>query len=408
MLFTLVKNEFIKLFKKAKTWIVFVLFILFIGLNVFSQYQTDKRVSETMTPEYKLNSAEVELSYINEELELLEKQEDTNPEYSEHLKQRKESAEATIEKYTGIVKNGEEYDEWELQLEESIKNAEEMIEIYSQYEDDWSKRYKIQAEEELKTYKYIQDNNLEAIYNWQFQGYAYMENLFEFFGMAILVVGIAVFMSDIVSGECTPATLKFLLIQPVTRGKVLLSKFIAVTLTVLTMILGAELLGFLFVKVVGGIDGSTYPITINKVFEKVINEEGIGVVREIAGSGQMVTNSQYLIEAILLQALFIFATCAVIFMISTIIKSSMITMATSVITTVFVTIAFNSISALENIAHFVFFNYADTMTLLTGDIVYRFNNINLNVKTGIIVMVVTSIVAYAIAHINFNKKDILI
>ena len=78
----------------------------------------------------------------------------------------------------------------------------------------------------------------------------------QFLGMAILVAGIAVFMSDIVSGECTPATLKFLLIQPVTRGKVLLSKFIAVTITVLTMILGAELVGFLFVNLTSNISTS--------------------------------------------------------------------------------------------------------------------------------------------------------
>ena len=58
--------------------------------------------------------------------------------------------------------------------------------------------------------------------------YNYMTSLMQFLGMALLLCeGIAVLMSDIVSGECTPATLKFLLVQPVTGGKVLLSKFIS-------------------------------------------------------------------------------------------------------------------------------------------------------------------------------------
>ena len=139
-----------------------------------------------------------------------------------------------------MIKNGVDEDQWKKQLDEEIKYASEDVERYKQYNDEWSKQYYLDAKERLEEFTYLKENNIKPLYGWEYDGYNYMNSLMKFLGMAILVAGIAVFMSDIVSGECTPATLKFLLIQPVTRGKVLLSKFIAVTITVLSMILGTD------------------------------------------------------------------------------------------------------------------------------------------------------------------------
>ena len=44
MLFTLIKNELIKLMKKSKTWIVFALFATFISITIFVQYRGDKNM----------------------------------------------------------------------------------------------------------------------------------------------------------------------------------------------------------------------------------------------------------------------------------------------------------------------------------------------------------------------------
>ncbi|MBM6838115.1 ABC transporter permease subunit, partial [Clostridium saudiense] len=218
--------------------------------------------------------------------------------------------------------------------------------------------------------------------------------------MAILVAGIAVFMSDIVSGECTPATLKFLLIQPVTRGKVLLSKFIAVTITVLSMILGGELLGFLFVNLTSNSNSSSYPVSIGTVYEKIINPDGSEMLSKVIGSGHMGTNLELFTKSIIFQGLFIITACAVIFMISTLIKSSMITMAISVVVTVFLTIGSYNLSALRKIAHLVFLNFGDSISVFTGSSAMMMQNPNITVTNGIIVMIVTSILAYLIAHIN--------
>lgn len=407
MLFTLIKNEFIKLLKKGKTWIVFALFALFIGITIFGQYSQDKNMRMWQSPEKQLEMAKENLDYYNNELELNQNS-DANPDYIASLEESIEYSKEQIKSYEDIIKNGVNEDEWKKQLDEEIKYAKEDIARYEKYDDEWSKQYIVQAQERLEEFTYLKENNIQPLYGWEYDAYNYMSSLMQFLGMAILVAGIAVFMSDIVSGECTPATLKFLLIQPVTRGKVLLSKFIAVTITVLSMILGGELLGFLFVNLTSNSNSSSYPVSIGTLYEKIINPDGSAMLSKVIGSGHMGTNLELFIKSMLFQGLFIITACAVIFMISTLIKSSMITMAISVVVTVFLTIGSYNLSALRKIAHLVFLNFGDSISVFTGSSAMMMQNPNITVTNGIIVMIITSIVAYAIAHINFSKKDILI
>lgn len=407
MLFTLIKNELIKLLKKGKTWIVFALFALFIGITIFGQYSQDKNMRMWQSPEKQLEMAKENLDYYNNELEL-NKNSDANPDYIASLEESIEYSKEQIKSYEDIIKNGVNEDEWKKQLDEEIKYAKEDIARYEKYDDEWSKQYIVQAQERLEEFTYLKENNIQPLYGWEYDAYNYMSSLMQFLGMAILVAGIAVFMSDIVSGECTPATLKFLLIQPVTRGKVLLSKFIAVTITVLSMILGGELLGFLFVNLTSNSNSSSYPVSIGTLYEKIINPDGSAMLSKVIGSGHMGTNLELFIKSMLFQGLFIITACAVIFMISTLIKSSMITMAISVVVTVFLTIGSYNLSALRKIAHLVFLNFGDSISVFTGSSAMMMQNPNITVTNGIIVMIITSIVAYAIAHINFSKKDILI
>lgn len=407
MLFTLIKNELIKILRKAKTWIVFGLFAIFIAITIFAQYRTDKNMREWRTPEKQLEMAEENLKYYNEELNN-SKENNINPDYITYLEEQIENSKSQIEAYKDIIKNGLDEEAWKLQLDEEIKVIKADIENYKQYDDEWSKQYLMEAQEQLEMYTYLKDNNIEPLYGWEYEAYNYMTSLMQFLGMAILLCGIAVFMSDIVSGECTPATLKFLLVQPVTRGKVLLSKFISVILVVLSMIIGGELIGFIFVSLTSNLGGANYPVNIGTQYNKIINSDGSASLVKVIESGHMGTNSELLIKAMLFQALFIITACSVVFLISTLIKSSMITMAISVVVTVFLTIASQSISALKDSAHLIFVNYGDAIGIFTGSSAVMFNNEHMTIQNGIIVMIITIIVSYAIAHINFKNKDILI
>lgn len=413
MLFVLIRNELKKLIRRPKTWIVFALFAALIGLTMFGQYKSDKNMRYYNSPEYQLENAKSNLEYYTLEIEKINAiEEDKKVGYEETLNNylgEKARLEERIKKYEDMIKKGDYSEAWKLELDNEIKRQKEDIKALEEEGiNEYNQNWYLDTKQKLEYNTYLKNNNIEPLYGWEFEGYAFMKTLIEILGMGILVAGIAVFMSDIVSGECTPATLKFLLVQPIKRGQVLLSKFIAVVTMVLVMILGLELTGLGLVNVFSKIDGGSLPVIIGKIYESKINEQGFAEITQKVGTGNMVSNNEMFIKALLLQALFIIATCAVVFLISSVIKSSMITMGVSVMVLVFATILSLTLSSAQKVAHLLFVNYANTIALLTGLNVQMYNNVNMTVNTGIVVMLVTIIVSYVIAHVVFTKRDILI
>lgn len=265
------------------------------------------------------------------------------------------------------------------------------------------------SKQSLEDLKYLKDKNIMPLEGWEYHEFNFYGTLNSFFGLGLLIAGIAVFMSDIVSGECTPATLKFLLVQPVKRGKILFSKFIVSIITVLSLILIPQLAGMAIVGATSNIDASDYPVRIEQKFEKKFDQNSQQMLMEqIPNTSTMTSNKEFALKSIGYQALFIITACSVVFMISTIFKSSMISMAVSVIMTIFLTIGAQSINTIQGISHLLFTTYADSASLLNSNLALAHQNTNLTTKTAIICMLVTTIVAYLIAHFNFTKKDILI
>lgn len=413
MLFVLIKNEFIKLVKKPKTWIVFAMFAVFVGISMYGQYKSEQSMKHYTSPEYQLENAKINLDYYNEEIDRInamdEEKKANNIELLKSYESEKNMAEESIKTYEDAIKNGIDEGAWKVALDNEIEYQKLNIErMEKDGIDEHNQGWYLESKQSLEYNTYLKDNNIKPLYGWEFEAYSYMKNLMMVLGMGILVAGIAVFMSDIVSGECTPATLKFLLVQPLKRGTVLLSKFISVVTMVLVMILGLEMTGFGIVNALSKIEGGSYPVITGKVYESNINLQGFAEITEKAGTGTMVTNSEMLISAIMLQILFIITTCAVVFLISSVIKSSMISMGTSVMVLVFATILSAGLGPIKKIAHLLFVNYGNTIGLLTGESVFMYNNVNFTISTGIIVMIVTTIVSYVIAHIVFTKRDILI
>lgn len=414
MLFTLIRNEFRKLVRRPKTWIVFTMFAIFIGITVFGTYNGDKSMRYYSSPEFQIESEKSYLDYLTTEIDRINAMEQDNKDARvEELKsliERKESSENNIKALEEMIKKGNTEENWKLELDNQIEIAEESIErLEKQGIDEQNQSWYLQSKQDLEYYTYLKENNIKPLFGWEYEAFGYMKQLMQILGMAILVAGIAVFMSDIVSGECTPATLKFLLVQPIKRSQVLLSKFIAVTLTAVIMILGLEAVGFGIVSATSNIkDSASLPVIIGKIYESKINAQGFAELTIKQGTGEMVTNPEMLMRALLLQVLFIITACAVVFMISSIIKSSMVTMGVSVLVLVFTGILSMLLSPLKKIAHLLFVNYGDTIAVLTGNTPLMYNNVNMTVSTGVIVMLVTIVVSYVIAHVVFTKKDILI
>ncbi|MBU5456080.1 ABC transporter permease subunit [Caproiciproducens sp. MSJ-32] len=408
MLFSLIKNEFIKIFKRGKTWIVFALFLIFIALTIYGNWKGEQNMKEINSPEYQLQMAEDQLAYYKEELKNAEASGDEA--WIESIKSSIEYYEKSIELNKKILKEGISEDTWKTELDMSIDNIKNTI---KEYEKNGTKeRYKndyISLQEELEILEYLKANSIVPLKGWEYQEYNFLESLSTLLGIGLLVAGIAVFMSDILSGEATPPTLKFLLVQPVSRAKILLSKYIVSVITVLTLIIIPEILGMTFVNLTSNINVGNYPVRVGQQYEKVFNPEyGEMVLEKIPETSEMITNFDLAVRTIGYQAIFIITCCSVIFMFSTLFKSSMISMAVSVILTIFLSIGTQVIGTLRIYSHLLFTTYADSYNLISSKLPLMYNNEKLTITNGIICLILTIIISYLISHINFKNKDILI
>ncbi|MGL5615021.1 MAG: ABC transporter permease subunit [Sarcina sp.] len=407
MLGILIKNEFIKILRKGKTWLVFGLFLVaIVAMNVMS-YMSEKSMKYYMSPAGQLEQIENERVWINDEIAYSEKQykeKDTeqNKMRVEESKQRLVDLEERKKVQEERKLKGDSPDAWKLELAEQKKSHEETIADKNLTEDQ-----KAYSRMELERIAMIENAGIKPLNGWEVDPFNNMRLVFMALGFIILVAGIAVFMSDIVSGESTPPTLKFLLVQPISRTKMILSKFIAITITVVTMIGGIELLNFLGLGMIKGFDGGKMPVMLGQKY-KVVYEHNYPQITPIEGTAKISDMFTYIMQSFGLQILFIIACCALIFLISTVIKSSMITMAISVVATVGISILTMNIGPLQKISHLVFLNYGNPIDVFSGEIAYMYQNINFSPNLGAMLMIGTIIICPIIAIMVFNKKDILI
>ena len=403
MIFTLIKNEFIKIFRRGKTWVVFGLFaITILGMGYVS-YKDSEHIKKWNSPEYQIESYEDEITWLKQNIEEAKNSNDEwEKENITYYEQSIKECEENINRAKEALKNQDNPKAWREQLEEERNSLKK--DINDKSIPDSSKTYMKERLEEINIYL---DENMEPIELWEFNAINYGISFIRTIGMLILAAGIAVFMSDIVSGESTPPTLKFLLVQPISRAKVILSKFIAVTTTVILMIGGLEIITIGVIGVFTGFNAAKMPQRIHKLYEWN-STNGVTELTEVANSGILTNRGMYLLESLGIQILFIVACCAFIFLISALFKSSMITMAISVMLCVGVTMLSEVSETIRKVSKYIFLSYGDSTSLVDGSIAQYYGSPDITIAFGIVVLVVTTVVCYLISQFVFSKKDILI
>lgn len=415
MLFNLVKNELIKITRRSKTWVVFGLFALaMIGFVVIAKVSSNQ-MEHWQSPQGQIENIDNQLSWMKDDLKRQEKEIENSNYDKESLNNIKENINYLKEDIKRL-EDDRKLQEKKISSPENVDWRDEVkseIESYKRdiknagYDEEGVKH----LEQQIKDKQYFLDNNIEPIENWEFFPSNVAVQVMMILGMGILVAGIAVFMSDIVSGECTPATIKFLLVQPVSRAKVLLSKFIAIVITVVGMIAGLEVAAFGIMGAFTGFDAMKMPVTIGQKYiinQEIFIKQGFKQLELVPGSGYQSTMGDLVLKGFLLQLLFIVACVAFIFMISSLFKSSMITMAVSVIIAVASTMLPMASEKIASYAHLNFLNYSSPINLLMGEMPFMYhNNLNFSPQLGIGLMIGTIIVSYIISSFVFTRRDML-
>lgn len=423
MIFTLIKNELIKITRRGKTWVVFGLFALAMVGFIFMAKISANQMAHWQSPEGQIENIDNQLGWSKDNLKHSEdylnevkNNKSSSKEEIEDAKNNVEYAKSDIERLQADRKIqekliGQETPDWRIAVKSNIASLKSELERAKTQKGYTSKEHIDSMTKELERNQYFLDNDIKPIQEWEFYPSNFGIQVMMMLGMVILVAGIAVFMSDIISGECTPATLKFLLVQPISRGKVVLSKFIAIIITVVSMICGLEVATFGIMGAFTGFDAMKMPVELAlkyQINQEVLIQQGFKQLDLVANSGYNSTMGEFVLKSFLLQVLFIIACCAFIFMISALFKSSMITMAVSVIVSVAATMLPMMSQKIGEYAHLIFLNYGNTPAVIQGNIAHNYSNVNFTPQLGAILMIGTIIVSYIVAHVVFSKRDMLV
>ncbi len=394
---SLIYNETRKLLTRKKTLVVFIAFILLVGFMMFAAYKDNQMRKKYNSPEFRIQNMEQSLEYLNKMKDDPKIPEQDKKHFIEEIERTEKELKELKEN-----PNPKEVD-WKKELNQRIQSSEDILKE-SNMPDSSKERIKL----EIEQYKYLLDHNIKYD-EGDLNAFNFLKMLFEILGMVFLAVGVMMFTGDMVSGEYTPPTMKFLITQPVSRAKVLFSKFVSVIITSAILILVVEIIAYIIMGLIFGFGDGNYPMFVGTRYEydlsKVVNEGH--PIKAIAGTTYMITRASFIIRAFLIQILFIVATASFAFLLSTVLKSSMVSISLSIVTVIVFAI-FQNLPYVRKAAPYLFTTYGNTFSLMQGQFPLNFQNPIFSTGLGITVLIAWSVVCYLISHIIFVKRDILI
>lgn len=402
MFLGLLKNELIKLFAKKKTFIIWGLFILLCVMLVVVNETAEKNYLKYNSPEAQVENLTREIANQEDNLKSIQSDTSISKEdkkinieqiktYLESLKEQLVSAKASLDSGT----------DWKSNLKNQIEEQKKVVESTS---DTDSKK---DQERELKRLQLHLDNNVplnDQNYNTGINFYILNITMI---AASFLAIGLTLFNGDNVSNEYNPGTLKFLLVQPVSRIKVLLSKYVIMLLSSTVLIMVTQFLFFLGVGIIKGFGSFNRPYLVGLKYEYVYTN-GQKFISEVSGSGHFILLWQYLLEALALQLLFLIVMVTFILMISTISKSSVVTMTVLICAILGSNIVYSLSTTYRKASPFIFLHYANIDDILTGQIVMRTGSFLFTWQTVAGMSALSTILFLGISLWVFKKRDIQI
>lgn len=397
-MFGLLKNEFEKMIFKRKFIVTLICLLLLSGLISFGIYKNKKAQEKYSNPSFIIEN-------LKEDIKRIEMDKEAAP---QNQKEQFNMMIADMEKQIEELKLqlNTKKPEWKEALKEDIKRLEESkasltgpaLEVKG-----------VQLDNQIQRDKYFLDNNIKPRESFNLNAYDITIELMSILGMLFIILLAALLSADIVSGEYTPPTMKVLLTRPVSRVKILLSKYITAIVSTVLAVVFVELLVFLVSGLIFGFGDSLYPMAVGTRYKynPIKSAEYGSRLLQIAGSTYIIPIWKFLLESILMQVVYIVSIVSFFFLLSTVLKSSMISMAVGILGSIGLLILTQT-GLFSKISPYLFIVYGDTPSILTGDVIRRINNPASTPAVAITVLLAWTVVCYISSHVVFKKRDLLI
>lgn len=267
-----------------------------------------------------------------------------------------------------------------------------------------------QYNSQIKYNEYLLKNNIKPNKPYKIYAFSNIIDILNFISKMILPILIAFLCSNIISGEYSASTIKMLLTKPISRKKVLLSKFLSNVFIVTISVFVCEILMFLIMGFVFGFGNYNYPFSVGTRYTKVFNSTlKVNEMVSIIGSSYIIPIWKVILTNLLMQFVFIVSAVSFNIFISTIFIKDSISLSISLI-------VFCILSIITFLRPFKIFScmYGGLLTsyvcgsdILNGSLNLCLNNQFLSIDLGITVMVIWTLICYLISSIVFSKRDIL-
>ncbi|MCD2346792.1 ABC transporter permease subunit [Clostridium guangxiense] len=400
----LISNELYKIIKKKKFWVTLIVFAAILFLFGFFQYSNQK----------KYRSPEKRIEMTKTQIETNKKSLQSGGISANERKKVKQTIVQEEQSLKKLKKDEEDKNvEWTRRVEKDLRaNKEELIKAKTKGKNEDIDN----ATTAVSKDQYYLDNNVDPYSETGKDVFSAFLNTKAFIEIIIVFMIIAVATSDIVSSEYSPATIKMLLAKPVSRFKILLSKFIAIFIANSFLIIIPQLLLFIALGTMDGFPNMLSPVTAGTKYQYdkavIATNNQIGV-SPIVGSTQIVSYAKYLLYVTGIDLLFIATCVSICFLISVLIKNSGIAIGSSVgiglaMSILGIMMLQGSLPAvLEKVSPYLPMTYASSDMLVYGYLAKTIDNPSITMDMGVGVLVFYTIVCFVISSIVFMKRDML-
>ncbi|WP_434305526.1 ABC transporter permease subunit [Clostridium botulinum] len=400
----LIKNEMKKIILSRKYLVVMSIFIvLYACISVLMYKDTLKSKPETM-----LSFNEKNLEYWQNQ----KKDKDIPKERKNEIEQNIKSIERRNKDLKFQIANKNL--DWEKRLTKDNNNLKKQIkESEKNGENAAISEYK----QQIAMNDYYLNNNIRPTPNYEITAFNVMPKVNMIIGFLIISIIIAIMTSTSVSGEFNPATIKLLLTKPVSRERVLFSKFMASVLVCILAFLIIKILAFLVLGTVFSFGSFKEPMAYYSRYianKDLIANIGLGVKPDLS-SLKMSSIFKFVVLSEGINMLFIMATVSVCLLISTLTKKSSTSISISGV--LFAVISIINTKQLDNatggnlvihkVMPYLFSTYSTGELVISREIIPKIGLPFVNIPFIIFILLAWTIGCYLISNFIFVKRDIL-
>jgi|GEM_PF-3318073 len=363
---SLMKNEIIKLYRRKKILICTIIAVI-ASIALIAKGTGDNIEYNR----YQLRNAKHELSKASSLDE-------------------KRNLETSVSRFKKAISD------YELSVNAPMKEVKEnykkqIIDLNNEKEKSSDHYKNLLINSDINFIKYLDENNLRPTNEIQLDSNGRMKDAIGAFSLLAIILTLII-ASDMVSSEFSSGTIKVLITRPVSRFKIILSKFIISTVLCSLFILIFEILAYLISGLIKGFTTLNYP-------EKVYPILGDNKISAIIPEGKL------FIYCFILQVIFIACLSAFFIMMSSLMKNNLYIAALSVFV-IIVGFSFRIFEGLKFCSGLFFMGYIDCINIVTRKMQVDSGANYVSVGEAVIVLILYVAVFLFVSKRKIEARDL--